>query len=275
MGTSTSSAGGRAGSPLDPEWLTPAAPSSGESQGEAGDGDNSPQDGVDGEAPQRPSGDLAPARRYASARSNMGSFLSSGDREYLRAATRSLISRGMGGAGRASSTMRSSTRGAAALGQFLSDIRSPSTQRARDWIQRVRQLNLAAEDLILEVIKEVLPNSGSLDEESIRNSATDALSQIYEQHPDIDLLSLSDQQIYDVIAITLSNEICNRIDQQLGQTYEKLKHDPALVQLRRNDICEFIKAEVGIVMEENVQNGWDLNRLSNEVLQAVLEVFAT
>lgn len=275
MGTSTSSSGGRAGSPLDPEWLAPAAPSSGESQTEAGNGDNAPQDGGDREATQRPSGDLAPARRYASARSNMGSFLSSGDRDYLRAATKSLISRGMGGSRRASSTMRTSAQGAAALGQFLSDIRSANTQRARDWVQKVRQLNLTADDLILEVIKEVLPNSGSLDEESVRNSAADALGQIYEQHPDIDLLALSDSQIYDVIAITLSNEICNRIDHQLGQTYEKLKHDPAQVQLRRNDICEFIRAEVRVVMDGNAQRGWDINRLSNEVLQAALEVFAS
>lgn len=275
MGTSTSSSGGRAGSPLDPEWLTPSSPNSGESQAEAGDGDSSPQDGGDGESAQRPSGDLAPARRYASARSNMGSFLSSGDREYLRTATRSLISKGMGGARRASSTMRGSAQGAAALGQFLSAVRSANDPRTRDWVQKVRQLNLNTDDLILEVIKEVLPNAGSLDEESIRNSAADALGQIYEQHPDIDLLALSDSQIYDVIAITLSNEICNRIDQQLGQTYEKLKHDPAHVQLRRNDICEFIKAEVRVVMDQNAQRGWDIKRLSNEVLQAALEVFAT
>lgn len=75
MGTSTSSSGGRAGSPLDPAWL-PADGAGGTDSG-AGEGqgdDREPADGADQDgqgdaATQRE--DLAPSRRFAPARTSL------------------------------------------------------------------------------------------------------------------------------------------------------------------------------------------------------------
>lgn len=276
MGTSTSSSGGRAGSPFDPEWLSPDGPAPSSTGGGAESGSDQGGDEVTaaGEAPAAPENVIAPGRRFGPARSQMGSYLGNGSRDDLRGATRSMVSKGMGGASRAASTMRSTARGAGALGQFLMAARDGTDQRVTDWVARCRSANLSASDLALEVLKEVFSGSGSIDEDSLRDAGAEALAKLYENHPDIDILAPTDEQIAEVMGLTIAIQICQRIDMQLGQTYEKLVHDPALIQERRADIREWVWAEVRVVMEEKKASHADPKSLAQSILQSALQVFA-
>lgn len=291
MGTSTSSSGGKAGSPFDPEWLSPEAPD-GDTPGRDGvsnGADDAPDDEADGEgsngaydanggAASGGEGEadsaFAPDRRFANARSQMSAYFSGGGRSSLRSAAKSMVKKGMGGPRQAASTMRRTAGGAAALGQFLASARDRTDPRVIDWIDRVRQANLSADDLILELVKEVMPDTGSVDDESLRNAAAEALGQLYELNPDVDLFALTDSQIHDVMAITIASDVCNRMDLQLGQTYEKLKYDPHQIQLYRKDMREYVQSEVRVVMERHGPKGLHPKRLAHDVLQSTLEVFA-
>jgi hypothetical protein len=204
----------------------------------------------------------------------MGKYLSGGGREALRGAASSMINKGMGGAGRASNTMRGVAQGAGKLGSFLEAVRAGTDPQVVDWIQRVRGQNLSANDLALELIKEVMPGTGSVDDESLRNAAADALAQLYEQDPDVDIFQLDDQQITAVIGFTIANEVCNRMDLQLGQTYEKLKYSPVEIQAFRNDIKQWVHGEVQRIMEGLAAQRIDPQTLAQNVLQTALEVFA-
>lgn len=284
MGTSTSSSGGKAGSPFDPEWLAPESPidgadsdSSDASEGESGDdGENASANGDDGAGTQSAEdAAYAPSRRFADARMKMGAYMAGGGRESLRSATKSMVSKGMGGSRKAGSTMRGTAQAAGALGQFLASARDRSDPQVTDWVDRARQANLSAEDLILELVKEVLPDTGSVDDESTRNAGAEALGQLYELNPDIDIFALTDKQIHDLMAITIANDVCNRMDLQLGQTYERLKYDPREIQLYRTDMREYVQSEVRVVMERHDATGLAPRRLAREVLQSALEVFAS
>lgn len=292
MGTSTSSSGGKAGSPFDPEWLTPEASPAGEAGGGDDAASDGQQDGSDHEPAHSDSGAevdrqgtageqatedeaFAPSRRFADARSKMSAALGGGGRESLRAAAKSMVTKGMGGPRRAASTMRGTAQGAGALGQFLTSARDGSDPHVVDWVNRTREANFAADDLILELVKEVMPDTGSVDDESLRNAAAEALGLLYERNNDIDIFNLTDAQIHDVMAITIANDVCNRMDLQLGQTYERLRHDPQQVQLFRKDVKEYVQSEVRVVMERLGRTGLDPKRLSREVLQSAMEVFAS
>jgi hypothetical protein len=281
MGTSTSSAGGKAGSPFDPEWLAPdTSPADAGEDSQADDNDSENGDDANdnqspqGEADQEDAG-FAPSRRFGDARTKMSAYLSGGGREALRGAARSMIKKGMGGPRRAASTMRGTAQGAGALGQFLASARDRSDSHVADWVDRVRQENLSADDLILELVKEVLPDTGSVDDESLRNAAAEALGQLYELNPDIDIFSLTNSQIHDVMAITIASDVCNRMDLQLGQSYERLKYDARQIQIYRKDMREYVKAEVRVVMERHGAANLDPKALAREVLQSALEVFAS
>lgn len=289
MGTSTSSKGGKTGSPFDPEWLAGDG-----GDGGAGDvsnapdtpnGDSSPnqdaeanEEGTDSAAiggdTQSDHGAVAPNRRYAEARTKMSAFLAGGGRDSLRSATKSMVNTGMGGPRQAASTMRRTAQGVGKLGQFLASVRDRTDQTVVDWVERVRQANLSASDLVLELVKEVIPETGSVDDESLRNAAAEALGMLYELEPDVDILALTDQQIANVMAFTIANEVCNRMDLQLGQTYERLKFDPQQVQLYRQDIKEYVTAEVNVVMGRFTPNNLNPQQLAREVLASSLQVFA-
>lgn len=282
MGTSTSSGGGKAGSPFDPEWLGQGAAGTGGAGAADGapDGTEDCDEGASQEASEDAGGGdaqeqgVAPDRRFMPARAKLGKYLSGGGRESLRGAASSMINKGMGGAGRASNTMRGVAQGAGRLGSFLEAVRNGTDPQVIDWIQRVRGQNLSASDLALEVIKEVMPETGSVDDESLRNAAADALAKLYEQDPNVDIFQLNDQQISAVIGFTIANEVCNRMDLQLGQTYEKLKYSAVEIQQFRNDIKEWVHGEVQRIMEGLATQRVDPQTLAQSVLQTALEVFA-
>lgn len=271
MGTSTSSGGGKAGSPFDPEWLDQGGGDGG-AGGDALDADGVPPQEQDAEAQEQQG--VAPDRRFMPARTKLGKYLSGGGRDALRGAASSMINKGMGGAGRASNTMRGVAQGAGRLGSFLEALREGTDPQAVDWLQRVRGQNLSATDLALELIKEVMPDTGSVDDESLRNAAAEALAQLYENDPNVDIFQLSDQQIGAVISFTIGNEVCNRLDLQLGQTYEKLKYSAVEIQEFRNDIREWVQGEVQRIMDDIAVQRLDPQVLAQSVLQTALEVFA-
>jgi hypothetical protein len=278
MGTSTSSSGGRAGSPLDPAWL-PADGAGGADAG-GGDGHGADSEAADG-ADQGAEGDsatqredLAPSRRFAPARTSMSTYLRTGDKTHLGAAIGSAVRRGMGGPQRAASTMRRTAQGAAAVGQVLRGLRERDAPQFQNLVQRFQTEGLSIQDLILEVIKEALPSSGSIDEDSVQDAATEALSEFFEKHPDADPLALSDDQIQEVVAVTIANDIMHRLDQQLGQTYERLKLDPVKVQVRRNEAKEYVKAVVQVEREKAGKLPADLQTFASSVLASALEVFS-
>lgn len=278
MGTSTSNSGRRAGSPFDPEWLdqgtiggaTGAVDGGGNDQGDANPDGAGGSDAAD--ANQGPN--VASDRPLMPARASLGRYLSGGGREHLRGAVRSMINKGMGGPGRASKTMRGVAHGVGRLGSFLEAVRDGANPQIADWVQRVRSQNLSVNDLILELIKEVMPDTGSTDDESLRNAGTDALSQLYENDPNVDLLQPTDEQIRLVMGYTIANEVCSRVHQQLGQAYEKLKHDPQRVQEMRNDITEWIQSEVIAIMDGLNGKNMEPQALAAAVIETALKVFA-
>lgn len=290
MGTSTSSKGGGAGSPFDPEWLDaagsdaghggdPGAPESGNGGSQVdvgGTGTASGEDAATGaeDGAAANVGAFAPDRRFAQARSKMSTYLSGGGRPALREAARNMVTRGMGGAGRAASTMSRTASGAGQLGQFLAAARDGSDTRVLDWVQKVRNADLSANDLVLELVREVLPDTGSVDDESLRNAAAEALGQLLESEPDIDVFALTDQQIADVVGFTVANDVCNRMDLLLGQTYERLKFDPKQVQVYRNDMKEFVHAEVRVILDQLGTAHVNPRQLAKTVLASTLKVFA-
>ena len=159
------------------------------------------------------------------------------------------------------------------MGQFLAAARDGTDQQIVNWVARVRAENLSANDLVLDVVKEVLPGAGSVDEDSLRNAAAEALGKLYETAPDVDIFNLTDAQIADVIGFIVANDLCNRVDLQLGQTYEKLKFDARQIQLYRNDVKEYVHAQVRVVLDRQGSQRIDHQRLASEVLAATLKVF--
>lgn len=277
MGTSTSSSGPKGGVPLDPPWLDQlgdAQPSVGTpADGDLAEGDAQPRP----QATDRPAG-IAPARRFANARRELGVFARTGSREALGRAIGNYSRTGMGGARNAASRMRASTKSAAGLMSFLQAAREGSDPRISQWVRSLAARNPTAQDVIDEIIQQVTSSGGSREEESCRDSMDQAMAELLEVQPDIDLLIMSDADIWTVVELFLGNEACNRLYSDIGQLFESAKLSPREVVSRMNEMREYLKSEVSAQMrllrEANANpNPRELESLMQEALKNTFSVY--
>jgi hypothetical protein len=278
MGTSTSSSGPGAGVSFDPPWLdqlggsdaggNDAQAPAGDS-GEAGDGNNAPAQSA------APAAGIAPPRRFANARRELGIFARSGSREALGRAIGHYSRTGMGGARNTAARMRTSTRSAAGLISLLQAARDGSDPIINQWVSSLVARNPSAQDVINEVIQQVTTSGGSLEEESCKDSMAQAMSELMENQPDIDLLNMNDGDIWTLVELFLSHEACSRLQLDIGQLFESSRLTPREVVARINDMRDYLKAELSAQMRSLRQaNGNPLpGQLESTMRQALQNTF--
>lgn len=287
MGTSTSSAGAGAGASFDPPWLDdagagidadfadvplrPGAAPSDDSDGNDGGEDNGNQ------ATPPPNGPtIAPPGRYQQARGALTGFIRSGSSSDLRRGVSSFVKKGMGGASRAGSRMRTSAIAASSLGGFLATARDGTDPSISAWVNSIRQRGLSAKETALEVVQRLVPTGGSVDEESARHSMDHAIAHLYEMEPNADIFNLTDDQIANLMAYTVAFEVYNRVQLELGRVFEKLKYAPQLIQNRLGQVLDYIMVVVNRSMEKARAGGVEraMREIANAALQDALTVFA-
>ena len=300
MGTSTSSAGAGAGSPFDPPWLDGAGegindshsdtelppPGGGHGDGDGGadgeddsgsDSSNSAtEDQAASDAADSDSGsDTAPSGRYKDARTHMGRFVRSGDGRDVARAMGSFVKKGLGGPAKAASRMRVSSQAAAALGGFLTQVREGTVATIKDWVDSARARGLSAQDAALEVINQIVPAGGSVDEDSAKQAMNQAIIRLYEVDPTTDIFALTNEQISDLMGYTLAFDVYNRVQLELGRVFEKLKYSADVVQDRLAQVQDYILVVVRDAMKKvrNSRQPRSVRDISSSALRNALDIF--
>ena len=271
MGTSTSSKGPGSGVSLDPPWLDDVV-------GEIGGDSAVPLN--DGDAPAPPVAPVgnAPPNRYGDARRAFGKFAQIGDTQHLRKAVGHYSRRGSGGAGAAASRMRASTSAGAALFSFLSAVSQRTTAEARKWVDDLRASNPSAEDVVDAIVRELAPPGGSADEDSLRDAMDLALSELLKDDSTIDPLSMSVDNIWELMKGHLAIEAGNRLCFDLGPIFESSQLDPRTAVLREKEMRRFLKNEIGAhidLLRGTVINPSrsQLNNILQDALKMTFELF--
>lgn len=262
MGTSSSSNGPGSGVSLDPPWLE------------------------DIEIPniiKQPSSDkteipliLAPKSRFGNARRNMGEYVRSGSRDSLRKALGHYSKSGMGGARQLSQRMRTSTKVAANFVNTFRSLRDDESFELRKVLLELKDKNASARKVINTIIEAVCPNGGSLDEQSSQDSGTVALSEFMDENPDADICNLTDDQIWFLAGMYLSNETFSRIQVDIGQWFEKQEISDGERVDRANDMREFIQSDISAQINKlrNSENQtMSFQRLFQETIKNTFEVY--
>lgn len=298
MGTSTSSAGAGAGSPFDPPWLDDAGegindahsdtelppPGAGDGDSDAdgddgagnGDADSSADDTTTPDVADAASGsNTAPSGRYKDARTQMGRFMRTGDRQDAARAMGSFVKKGLGGPAKAASRMRMSAQAAAALGGFLTQVREGTDATINDWVDSARARGLSAQDAALEVINQITPAGGSVDEESAKHAMNQAIVHLYEVDPTTDIFALTNEQISNLMAYTLAFDVYNRVQLELGRVFEKLKFAADVVQDRLAQVQDYILVVVRDAMKKVRSSGQPrtVRDISATALRNALDIF--
>lgn len=240
MGTSTSSSGPSSNISFDPPWLDKVGPDTGGANDEISDEEeqtNFPQQ----DTPQEV---IAPTARFRAARTKINNFATSGDRTAFRKAVGHYSKTGMGGASQVANRMRASVRTVTSLVSFLRDVQSGTNTQVNNWVQNLIGQDLTANQMIDAIIESITLDSGTLDEDSIKNSMSNAMSDLLEESPDSDLLHMTDGDTWSFLELFLAHEATNRLHIDIGQIFESSDLSPSESIQRVEEMHEYLKEEI-------------------------------
>ncbi|MCS3433341.1 Qat anti-phage system associated protein QatB [Klebsiella sp. BIGb0407] len=248
MGTSTSSSGSGANVPIIPPWedkLQSLPIGSGEIIYPNSDDEREeePQEPLSVEHNGSIDG-IAPPRKYATARRELRNYAESSDKSHFSKAVGSFSKVGNGGAKKASRKMRTSTRAATNLLSLLLNLREGNNVSVKNWAQKLLKSNPSASEIIDAIISETTTSGGTVDEESIKNSMSFALSELINKDKNIDLFKMSDNNIWNLIELYLSNEVKNKLIHEIGQLFEGSKNIPSSSMKNINMMRKYLQSEI-------------------------------
>lgn len=272
MGTSASSNGPGPGVPFDPPWLDDIdIPSS----------DPLPDDPQqpskdEGETPVVP--DIAPPARFRGARTNLGDYVKSGNRESLRRSLGHYSKTGMGGSKNVASRMRTSTSVGAGLFKTLQSVRDGSNQTLSALFDKLKAEDADTYQFIDAIVENVCPRGGSLDEESCQTSVHSALSDFLDKNPTVDISKLSDDNLWALTTCYLGHEAFNRIQLDIGQSFENKQVGLSERMARLKDMREYIEAEIATQLNAlrshtSHQSTKSLKTIMNTAIKNTFHVF--
>lgn len=272
MGTSTSSSGPASGISMDPPWLDDV---------NAGvtiptDSNTEEEDDTSTEQPITSAPAVfAPTARFRMARQKLGEFAQTGSRDSFKKAAGHYSKKGMGGATNVAKRMRASTSAASGLVSFLRDVQSNVIPDVRDWAQSLMSKSPTANEVVDAIIDRVTNEGGIIDEDSIKDSMANAMSDLLEQNPDIELLNLGDDESWDLIENFLSYEASNRLQLDIGQLLER-KLTPREMVERTDEMRDYLKSEISAQLQPYKSSDLhpEINKLNAVMHQALENTFA-
>ena len=277
MGTSASSSGPGSGVPFDPPWLdniAPALPGEGIQPANQGNGDNGNQEDNQPNEPSQPveQQENAPSRRFQNARRNLADFVRTGNQGSFRSAMGNYSRTGMGGARNVARRMRTSTKSASNLFRVLQSAREGTDPTINGWVTSLTSRNASAREIVDEIIRFVAPNGGSPEETSSQNSMAQAMEDLLEQNPNVDLLHLEDNSIWSLIESFLGYEAFTRLCLDIGQLFENSALSLVDRVFRMNEMQDYLQAELSTHIERlRTQTPNAVSQQLQTVLQTAIE----
>jgi hypothetical protein len=174
--------------------------------------------------------------------------------------------------------MRASASAGAGLLSVLQSASQGGNAAVSQWVSALVASGASADDVADAIVAAVAPSGGSADEESIRVSLAQSLSELLRVDPDLDLLNLSDDSIWTLLQFFLAHEVCNRLRFDIGQLFESANLDPAIAVNRDKEMRRFVKSEVSVQLRELRKltpnpSSTALQRLISDALAATFEAY--
>jgi len=282
MGTSSSSKGPGSGMPMVPPWADDPV-SSGDSDkappgdqhdgSDGGQGNNEPEVSQDSSVTPPP---VAPQGRFTGARSSMRDYAGSGNSDDMRKGVGRYVSKGYGGSSTATRRMGNTISTAGALvGALSSESRSAGNF---DGFDAQELQGKSASEIMDAVVEAVRPIDGTQDTEASRESIKDALSELLDHRPDVDLLELDLDARFYVVEQFLASDVYRRIFLDIGKSIQE-NAPSALAGLKRlRQIKDYVRETVKSAFK-NVKAGKnnitprEISEMSKSVLLDTFRIF--
>lgn len=285
MGTSSSSRGPGPNVPFVPPWVPPLPPPMPPPPPEQ-DGAPPPADGDGGEnlpptappAPPSAQPPLAPAGRFRAARTNLGNYARTGSRDDLKRGLGHYTATGLGGSAQATRRMARTAVNAGRLYGVLNALSSGTALPAEVSIDPAGLAGRPAREIADEIARALQPPDGTQDAEASRDAISRSLSELIAVDPNVDMLALTPEQIELVTQTYVGEDLCRRIDLDVGLAVLDKAPTFAVGQSRIEDMKAYVRQEVARLFRARSDRGQRLSRqnaasLAAGVIQSTFDVF--
>jgi len=278
MGTSASSSGPGSGVPLVPPWVADAE--SGNATSPSVDPGNAPEDDSlsnNGNQTPQVQPQLAGPGRFRSARRNLGEFSRSGNSESLEKGLGHYTRSGLGGSRQATARMARTAQNSGTLYGALNALSGRGTVPPELAIDLRALSGRSAQEITDTIAEAISPSNGSQDAEVNRESISQALRELIQENPDIDLIALTEEQIISVIESYIVYDICKRIEMDVGKAIFD-KADPVTAINRLDEMQNYVRQCVASSFRKVTPGASHLtqreaSRIAREVVQSTFDVF--
>lgn len=303
MGTSKTSGGPGKNVPLVPNWVGPDAPTPQvppKPLTRPGDGGSpspsqkppekrpdgatppkkpneaTPNEGQDNATPT----DLAPARRFTSARRAIGNFAKTGDSRSLRSALGNYVKKGYGGSATTSRRMSKSSSAAAGVFDILSRGDGAATVDGEKSELDVSTLaGLSHSEVAERIAEAVNPGEVSLDDAGVREAIAEAVSSVLNENENADVTNLPPELAEECFVRTLSYSAFNILVADIGASVQRAAHGSAvLANDRLKEISDFVREAYRTQYEKVKAIGSKISRstsakIARDVTAQVMDIF--
>ena len=218
---------------------------------------------------------MAPAGRFAAARSSAGSFAASGSARDLKRSMRHYVRKGYGGAQTAAQRFGGTANSAGALYSVLTPGQPGAAADSGARIDRALLAGRSASEIMDAVVEAVGPADGTQDTEASRKAIRGCLSEVLERFPEANLLELSEEQRAFAVERYVALDVFQRYALDLGKTIQDKAPSPRAVLSRLKEVKEYIRETVAAAFRKLRTAGQNLSagRIAQIVQGALLEAF--
>lgn len=185
MGTSTSSRGSPGGAPLIPPWVPPVPPIPPDELPDAQPPD--PEPALPKTPDPQPYPDLAPEGRFFGARLRLGQYAKNGSKADLRAGLKAYANKGLGGPQRAAARMAGTSQTAGRLYEVLASLSQRESLPPELGLDAAALSGRDAKEIGDVIAEAIRPSDGTLDADASRDAIAQAVCDLVEETPDVDL----------------------------------------------------------------------------------------
>jgi len=298
MGTSKTSSGPGKNVALVPNWVgpdapTPPPPPTGPPLTGPGGGGPPPAAPV-GEppSPKKPEAkpdqvqekpappDLAPARRFTSARRSIGNFAKTGDGRSLRNALGNYVKTGYGGSSTAARRMNKSSSAASGVFDILSRGDGVAAGDADAPALDVATLaGLSHSEVAERIAEAVNPGNVSLDDAGVREAVAEAVSSVLSENENADVTNLAPELAEECFIRTLAYSSFNILVADIGASVQRAAHGNAiLANDRLKEISDFVRETYKAQYSKLKATGSKISkstsaRIARDVTAQVMDIF--
>jgi hypothetical protein len=196
-----------------------------------------------------PSVPIADKGRFSSARRNLGSYATSGDSDSMKKAVGHYSGSGLGGSRNATARMGRTSQNAGALYSALSSLAGREGGDSSPQLDYQALSGQSANSIVDQLANAISPSDGSQDAEANRDSISQAMRDLIKDDPNVDLSSLDEAQIGEVVESYIAYDICRRLELDIGKSLFN-KTDAITASRRLEEIRRYVKQSVAAGLRE-------------------------